>query len=111
MTQSSADREQLSTTLNPEDLEQWLAITSVEKLASRVAHDLIQPLGDIVNHAWFCREMIGRNPETEDVHKSLTAIEEHAMQVAEMIRVVRRMACNWDSDHSANQHSNAETIC
>ena len=110
MTQSSTEREPLSTTLNPADLEEWLAITSVDKLASRVAHDLIQPLGDIVNHVWFCRELVGRDPGTEEVHQSLTAIENHAMQVAEMIRVVRRMACTWDHDHPAHQRSNAETI-
>lgn len=110
MTQSPAPREQISTTLNPEDLEQWLAITSVDKLASRVAHDLIQPLGDIVNHVWFCRELVGRTPGTEEIHQSLTAIEDHAMQVAEMIRVVRRMACTWDSDHPANPRTSSETI-
>lgn len=110
MTQPLTTQEQVSTTLNPADLEQWLAITSVDKLASRVAHDLIQPLGDIVNHVWFCRELIGRTPATEEVHQSLTAIEDHAMQVAEMIRVVRRMACTWDNDHPVSPRSTSETI-
>lgn len=80
----------------PEQLEEWLAIESAEKLATRISHDLIQPLSEIVNHVWFCRELVGRSPAMTEVHQSLTSIEDQAMQVAEMIRVVRRLACAWD---------------
>jgi light-regulated signal transduction histidine kinase (bacteriophytochrome) len=87
----------------PEQLEEWLAIESVEKLATRISHDLIQPLSEIVNHVWFCRELVGRSPAMTEVHQSLTSIEDQAMQVAEMIRVVRRLVCTWD-------HGTADTI-
>ncbi len=80
----------------PEQLEQWLAIESVEKLATRISHDLIQPLSEIVNHVWFCRELVGRSPATTEVHQSLTRIEDQAMQAAEMIRAVRSIASAWD---------------
>lgn len=82
--------------VSPEQLKEWLAIESAEKLATRISHDLIQPLSEIVNHVWFCRELVGRSPAMTEVHQSLTSIEDQAMQVAEMIRVVRRIASAWD---------------
>jgi hypothetical protein len=85
-----------SSAVPPEQLLEWLAIESVEQLAARVTHDLIQPLSEIVNHVWFCRELVGRSPATMEVHQSLKCIEDQAMQVAEMIRVVRRIASAWD---------------
>jgi hypothetical protein len=99
----SPDDLAVSSAVPPEQLVEWLAIESVEKLASRITHDLIQPLSEIVNHVWFCRELIGRSPATTEVHQSLTSIEDQAMQVAEMIRVVRRLVCTWD-------HGTADTI-
>ncbi|MDB5345578.1 MAG: hypothetical protein JWP89_3955 [Schlesneria sp.] len=96
MTELPPDDSLTSSAVPPEQLLEWLAMESVEQLAARVTHDLIQPLSEIVNHVWFCRELVGRSPATTEVHQSLTSIEDQAMQVAEMIRVVRRIACAWD---------------
>lgn len=82
----------------PELLLEWLEMDSVDQLASRVSHDLIQPLSEIVNHVWLCRQLVGRSPATAELHQSLSQIEDQALRAAEMIRVVRRLACSRSSD-------------
>lgn len=92
------DSSLMNSAVPPELLLQWLEMESVEKLASRVSHDLIQPLSEIVNHVWLCRELAGRSPATAELHQTLSHIEDQALRAAEMIRVVRRLACSRSND-------------
>lgn len=92
------DSSLMNSAVPPELLLQWLEMESVEKLAGRVSHDLIQPLSEIVNHVWLCRELAGRSPATAELHQMLSHIEDQALRAAEMIRVVRRLACSRSND-------------
>ena len=80
----------------------WATSCSVEELTARIAHDLIQPLSDIVNYVWLCRESI----ESSSVaHEPLAGIEDQAMRLAEMIRRVRRFVGTLDVGQTSIEQS------
>jgi hypothetical protein len=86
--------------------ENWATIRSTEELATSVAHDLIQPLSEIVNSVWICRELIGNSSIPLEVDETLASIESQAMRAAELIRAARRLVSEWESGSISGSHSN-----
>ncbi|MBS0204394.1 MAG: hypothetical protein JSS49_15930 [Planctomycetes bacterium] len=79
-------------TLSIDEVTQsWLSIESPVDLASRISHDLIQPLNEIVTNVWLCRELSGDSPACTEFRAVLDSIEDQAMRTARMIRTVRKL--------------------
>lgn len=79
-------------------VDRWATIESVDELADRVVHDLIQPLNEIANNVWLCRESIG-DPSVANPHDVLNSIDAQVMRAAEMIRAARRLVTDWAATH------------
>ncbi len=84
---------------NPEpqpELPAWDSIQSASELADRVAHDLIQPLGDIVNNVWLCRELMSTMSGAAEIRALLERVEADAMRLAELMRYARELVRQWN---------------
>lgn len=88
------------------EAENWSSIRSTEELATSIAHDLIQPLSEIVNSVWICRELIGNSSVPLEVDESLASIESQAMRAAELIRAARKLVGEWEGGSLPVSHSN-----
>lgn len=86
--------------------ENWSSIRSTEELATSIAHDLIQPLSEIVNSVWICRELIGNSSVPLEVDESLASIESQAMRAAELIRAARKLVSEWEETSIPGRHAN-----
>jgi len=72
-------------------LQRWISIQDRQALANCVTHDLVQPLSDIVNRVWLCRELSRGAMDVEQLQESLSQIEDDALRAVEMIRLAHRL--------------------
>lgn len=79
-------------------LQRWKLIQHRQELATCISHDLVQPLSEIVNRVWLCREMCKRVEDSPQLHESLNEIENCALRAVEMVRLAHKLvgaqACN-----------------
>lgn len=72
-------------------VQRWMSIQHRQELATCIAHDLVQPLSEIVNRVWLCREWCTRAEESSPLHESLDEIENCALRSVEMIRMAHKL--------------------
>src|SRR5262245_47124085 len=99
MSQSDATPEGSLDERSREKVNRWASIESVNELADRVVHDLIQPLNEIAHNVWLCRESIA-DPSVADPRQVLNSIETQVLRAAEMIRAARRLVSDLEATHA-----------
>lgn len=72
-------------------VQRWMSIQHRPELATCIAHDLVQPLSEIVNRVWLCREMCKRIEDSPQLHESLDEIENSALRAVDMIRMAHKL--------------------
>jgi two-component system sensor kinase FixL len=82
-------------------LAQVARFAAMGEMAAGIAHELNQPLSAIATYAQACDRMLdGADPDLPEIHAALKQISAQAMRAGEVIRRLRHMVSNRQTDRS-----------
>lgn len=72
-------------------LQRWISTRDRQELATSITHDLVQPLSEIVNRVWLCRDSYMRSEDMDQLLESLDEIENCALRAVELVRLAHKL--------------------
>jgi len=83
-------------------LAQVSRFAAMGEMAAGIAHELNQPLSAIATYAQACDRMLDRpDPDLPEIHEALKQISAQALRAGEVIRRLRHMVSNRQTDRVA----------